>query len=170
MHIIYRFRAPYIASKWPHELALVSYTNFRGESRIFRALTVWNIGAGPTKMHRSLTCGCCVSSNPSGKSVQLVSSCWDREVTKCFAFITNVWLHTEQSISTYYFVCRKFATSTKEGALLIVLFVIAHSISSHFPQKIHQHQLGVFNFFCSHSLCFSLYSLFVESMSRTPRN
>lgn len=41
-----------------------------------------------------LTCCCWVSSNPSGKSMQLVSSCWDREVTKCFAFITNLWLHT----------------------------------------------------------------------------
>lgn len=34
-----------------------------------------------------LTCNCCVSSKPSGNSVQLVSSCCDNDVTKFRVFI-----------------------------------------------------------------------------------
>lgn len=34
-----------------------------------------------------VTCNCCVSSKPSGNSVQLVSSCCDSDVTKFLVFI-----------------------------------------------------------------------------------
>lgn len=76
------------------------YTCSRSWAQIFWALAISIIhlprsrGETNTYILIVLTCSCCVSSNPSGKSVQLVSSCWDREVTKCFAFITNRWLHT----------------------------------------------------------------------------
>lgn len=50
-------------------------------------LKSWGKRRGNFFIFSSLTCNCCVSSKPSGKSAQLVSNCWEREVTKCFAFI-----------------------------------------------------------------------------------
>lgn len=42
-----------------------------------------------TRINLNFTCNCCVSSNPSGKSVQDVSSVWERDVTRCLLFIPN---------------------------------------------------------------------------------